>query len=292
MPEHILSCPLCGSDRSQPFDRRLFREQVVLNRICNRCGLVYQSPRPTDPEREAFYAQTYRQLYGGSAEPTVRDLTVQRARAEALLAFSRPFLTAVSTHLDIGCSVGALLQRFAEAYSCRPVGIEPGEEHRAYAQRQGLEIYPSLQALEKADSPSFDLISMAHVLEHLPAPLDYLRQLRTSWLKPNGWLLVEVPNLYAHDCFEIAHLLSFSVHTLRQILELAGYQIIHWERHGRPRSRLIPYYITVLARPRPFADQATPLRPERLVSLKRKLGLFRRRLLTRLFPRQAWQEIG
>lgn len=292
MPEDVRSCPLCRSDRSQSFDRRVFHGQAVQNRICRACGLVYQSPRLTDEERETFYAQEYRLLYGGSAEPTARDLTIQRARAEALLAFSRPFVQAISSHLDIGCSVGILLQRFAEAYSCHSTGVEPGEAHRRYAQQQGIEVYASLEALmNKTSGKTFDFVSMAHVLEHLPLPVDYLECLRTSVLSPNGWLLLEVPNLYAHDCFEIAHLVSFSVHTLRETLYQAGYKIVRLQQHGHPRSRLVPYYITVLARPcSSLTDR--PIRPERLVRLKRAFGLWRRRILTRCFPKQAWQEIG
>lgn len=292
MPEDVRSCPLCGRDHSQPFDRRIFRGQVVQNRLCRACGLVYQSPRLTDEERETFYAQEYRLIYGGSAEPTARDLTIQRARAEALLAFSRPFVQAISSHLDIGCSAGLLLQRFAEAYSCHPIGVEPSEAHRRYAQQQGIDVYTSLDALmNKTSGKTFDFVSMAHVLEHLPSPVDYLKRLRASVLSPNGWLLLEVPNLYAHDCFEIAHLVSFSAHTLRETLYQAGYEIVRLQQHGRPRSRLVPYYTTVLARPCSSLTNRT-IRPERLVRLKRALGLWRRRILTRCFPKQAWQEVG
>ncbi len=292
MPEDVRFCPLCGSDRSQMFDRRVFRGQTVQNRICRACGLVYQSPRLTGAEREAFYAQEYRLLYGGSAEPTARDLSVQRARAEALLAFVRPFVRAISWHLDIGCSMGVLLQRFSEVYSCRSVGIEPGEAHRRYAQQKGLEVFASLDELtQKPPGRTFDLISMAHVLEHLPSPVDYLQRLRTSVLNRNGWLLLEVPNLYIHDCFEIAHLVSFSVHTLRETLLQAGYKIVRLQRQGRPRSRLLPYYITVLARPGSSLETNRAVRPERFVRLKRRFGLWRRRILARLFPKQAWQKV-
>ncbi len=60
------------------------------------------------------------------------------------------------------------------------------------------------------------LISMFHVLEHLPDPVGYLSALRQKFLEPDGWLLIEVPNLYAHDCFEVAHLngLKITAHTM------------------------------------------------------------------------------
>ena len=54
-------CPLCGSLQSHIFDQRKFRDLNVTNRICNRCGLVYQSPHMSDEELEAFYQREYRQ---------------------------------------------------------------------------------------------------------------------------------------------------------------------------------------------------------------------------------------
>jgi len=79
-----------------------------------------------------------------------------------------------------------------------------------------LTVYPSLDDLGQADGGRFDLVSMAHVLEHIPNPVEYLSDLRERYLTPDGWLLIEVPNLYAHDSFEIAHSIAFSSHTLRE----------------------------------------------------------------------------
>jgi hypothetical protein len=139
----------------------------------------------------------------------------------------------------------------------------------------------------------FDFISLAHVLEHIPDPIQYLRNLREKWLTGDGNLLVEVPNLYGHDCFEIAHLISYSVHTLKQTLQQAGYEIRVTQVHGMPRSRILHLYITILAKPSTIPKySSTPslvnLIPERNVKLKRRLGFLKRQILTRLLPRKAW----
>jgi SAM-dependent methyltransferase len=286
-------CPLCGSMQSDLFDQRLFRGEQVTNRICTTCGLVFQSPRMADEQLAAFYKQEYRQLYQGDQEPSAKDLAMQRQRAEALFAFTQANKTIFTHHLDIGCSAGVLLKRFQEGFNSQPTGIEPGNAYRLYAQRQGLRVYAALDMLESATITKFDLISMIHVLEHLPDPVTYLAHLRQQFLSPSGWLLVEVPHLYAHDCFEVAHLVSFSSHTLRQTLEKAGYTIHTLQEHGKPRSILIPLYITILARPfDPESDTADEdaykLIPERGVKGKRQFGMLRRRILERIFPRQAW----
>lgn len=291
MSEPVSNCPLCGNPDSTPFDQRSFRGLPVTNRLCSTCGLVYQSPRMAGKELDAFYAEQYRSLYQGSEGPNPKDLAVQGARAEALYGFARAHIERIARHLDIGSSAGALLQRFQRAFTCQVVGIEPGNAYRQYARQLGLSVYASLEELHSAGEPLFDLVSLAHVLEHLPDPLAYLAELRAGLLAPNGWLLLEVPNLYAHDCFEIAHLVSYSPATLRQTLGKAGFEVIALQAHGRPRSLWVPLYITALARP---ATASTPfvLQAERYVALKRRLGLLSRAVIARLFPRLAWRPVA
>jgi SAM-dependent methyltransferase len=290
--EVVPACPLCANDRSKFFEQSEFRGQNVTYRLCENCGLVYQSPRMTQAESDAFYTQEYRLLNEGSASPTPRNLANQRGRADSLLAFSKPFMSAIRRHLDIGCSIGLLLQVFQDAYHCQSIGIEPGEAHRDYACKAGLTIYTSLDKLEQGKTGRFDLISMAHVLEHLPDPVRYLAHLRDDLLEPSGQLLIEVPNLYAHDSFEPAHLVAYSAHTLRQTMEKAGFEILRLEEHGRPRSALLPLYITLLARPGSDPKSIFNLQPERCVKFKRQVGLFSRHVLERLFYRWIWDANG
>ncbi len=286
MPEDIRACPLCKYDRSKLFDTREFRGESVVNRLCLNCGLVFQSPRMTSAEAEVFYTNEYRLLYEGSQEPTPRNLMDQRGRAESLVNFARPYIHSVVSHLDIGCSFGLLLQRFQETYQCKAYGVEPGKAHRDLALKAGLQVYPSLDDLKNSEETRFDLVSLIHVLEHLPDPVSYLTDLRETVLAHNGWLFIEVPNLYAHDSFEIAHLVSYSPHSLVQTLAKAGFHVLGIECHGKPRSKILPLYITLLAQP----VSTPPLRPEpeKLVPLKRRLGMLRRRFLERLLPRLAW----
>jgi len=290
MSETVLNCPLCKSARSREFDKRLFRGLPVANRICQDCGLVFQSPRMMEAESAAFYAEEYRLLNEGSIEPTARNIAAQQARAGSLLAFTQPVVEKVSRHLDIGCSMGILLQHFAARFDCQVVGIEPGEAHRTRANSAGLAVYASLDELEEAQTGRFDLISMAHVLEHLPDPVGYLIHLREALLEPQGWLLLEVPNLYAHDSFEVAHLVSFSAHTLLQTLKKAGFEVLKIERHGRPRSAVLPLYITLLARPKTTISQSMEIQADKHVPLKRQIGILRRRILEKFMPGRAWVE--
>jgi 2-polyprenyl-3-methyl-5-hydroxy-6-metoxy-1,4-benzoquinol methylase len=285
MPETVTHCPLCQSDQSTLFDERTFREHSVANRVCAYCGLVYQSPRMTAAEADAFYAAEYRQLYQGGESPNTKDLAVQRARAEALVNFTQRHAVNLERVLDIGASSGLLLRAMQNKFGCTVTGVEPGNAYREYAAQSGVRM---VAALDDLKGEQFDLISMSHVLEHLPDPVGYLTHLRITFMRPASCLLIEVPNLYCHDSFEVAHLSSFSATTLKQTLEKAGFGIVQLEAHGRPRSDMLSFYLTALARP---SQKAFAFKAETNVALKRQLGLFYRKLIARLFPARAWKQL-
>lgn len=289
MPESVSQCPLCKDERSTLFDQRDFRGNAVINRLCSNCGLVYQSPRMTEEELQVFYQSEYRQIYQGDEGPNQKDIAVQKARAKSIINLLGDCgIDQVDRFADIGSSAGGLLEEIREVYQCQVIGIEPGEAYREYARSRGLTIFDSLEAAAAAGERGFDLIAMIHVLEHLPDPIGYLLNLRKNFLTEEGMILIEVPNLYAHDCFEVAHLTSFSRHSLVEVLKLAGFQTEYLEPHGRPRSNMIPLYISLLARPEVNKDGQTEIETEKWIRMKRKAGLAHRRVIERLFPRQAW----
>jgi 2-polyprenyl-3-methyl-5-hydroxy-6-metoxy-1,4-benzoquinol methylase len=289
MSLNVNTCPLCNEKQSTLFDQRNFRGYQVSNRLCSNCGLVYQSPRLSDDELESFYQNEYRQVYQGCEQPVQKDLTVQIKRASSLIkVLQENGFENIDRHLDIGSSSGILLERIGEEFQCQVVGIEPGEAYRSYAENSGLRVYASIEDLKNAGELPFDLITMVHVLEHLPKPVNYLKELKGQWLRPDGVLLIEVPNLYAHNCFEIAHLTSFSQFTLEETLKKAGYSIKVLIKHGRPRSNLIPLYITILATPSKNSQGQNKAHRERGIRMKRRAGMFHRRIIEHLFPKQAW----
>ncbi len=270
MPQNIENCPLCGSSKNRLFDQSTIQHLQVINRICDDCGLVFQSPRMTNEETEEFYKREYRRMnQGGQEAPLAKEIEIQRKRAAALRKLAVRQVAKVSRNLEIGCSAGCLLQAFKDQYGCVSVGIEPGNAFRDHAVQQGFKVYPSLENLRENEEERFDLISMSHVLEHLTDPVGYLIELRRSFLTPDGWLFLEVPNLYGHFSFEVAHLYSFSGHTLGQVIQKAGFRQIQLVKHGQPRSRMIPLYLNLLAHPEPAASQPFYVIPERNVRIKR-----------------------
>ena len=262
---------------------------MVHYRICERCGLVFQSPRMTNAALDDYYAAEYRQSVQGSSEPTEKDIRMQHARANHFLEFTTPWIRTVTKCLDVGSSTGILLETFRNSYQCNGVGIEPGEAYANFSREKGFLVLSDIKHLEGVHENSFDLITLGHTLEHIPDPFDFLKTLRERWLSPAGHILLEVPNLYGHHSFEQAHLIAFSKATLLELLRQTGFQVLKVRVHGTPRSRLIPLYITVLAKGNELAAERNTVRSSSNgVKARRKVGMLWRQIATQLLPRWAW----
>ncbi|OUS19206.1 methyltransferase [Nonlabens dokdonensis] len=96
--------------------------------------------------------------------------------------------------LDIGAGVGDLVLALKEA-QLNVTGFEPSEKARAVAKNKGVDLYASL---DDVDANSFQLISMYHVLEHVP-DVEKQKEKILQLLKPNGVLILALPNYESFD---------------------------------------------------------------------------------------------
>ncbi|SKB51113.1 Ubiquinone/menaquinone biosynthesis C-methylase UbiE [Salegentibacter holothuriorum] len=96
--------------------------------------------------------------------------------------------------LDIGAGTGDFLLA-AKRKKWNVEGIEPNAQARKLACEKGIELQQEL-ALFKENS--FDVISMWHVLEHVPDLEVQLKELYRL-LKPNGVAVIAVPNFKSFD---------------------------------------------------------------------------------------------
>ena len=281
-------CLLCGSEKSKCYKTIESFGHPVSYYLCQNCGFVYQNEAEAIATDEAFYEENYRTLYQDSEEPTAKDLRQQTLRALDQAKFLRANHFAPKNVLDIGASTGLLLETFREEFGAEVTGVEPGNAYRTTAEKRDIQMFSSLESLRETNREGFDLVTMMHVLEHLPDPLATLREIRQELLTSNGALLIEVPNFYAHDSYELAHLSCFTPHSLKEILRLAGYEVKAFRKHGHPRSKTLDLYIGALARPIITENEPTPARHECCVPLKRNLAMLWRKVITRLRPKVSW----
>ena len=99
--------------------------------------------------------------------------------------------------LDIGCGTGDFL-RFAQQNDWVVMGIEPNENARRIANLKTVNSVFGTDKLLKLKPKSFDVITLWHVLEHL-SELEEQLSLFKKLLKPNGTLVVAIPNFKSYD---------------------------------------------------------------------------------------------
>lgn len=96
--------------------------------------------------------------------------------------------------LDIGAGTGDFLLT-AKDNGWNTVGVEPSERAKSIAIKKGISFVDKIADLE---NNSFDVITMWHVLEHVPNLELQIQELKRL-LKPTGTLIVAVPNFKSFD---------------------------------------------------------------------------------------------
>jgi SAM-dependent methyltransferase len=183
-------------------------------------------------ERGAAYYQYQRQ--GG-----LQRGTINARKFEAHIASS-------DTVLDFGCGGGSLL---ASLNCQRRIGVEINPAARQEASALNIEVY---ETLAQVDDGTVHKIISNHALEHVPYPLQALRECRTK-LVPGGTLILCVPiddwrMQRAVNVQDInRHLYTWTPLLLGNLLDEAGYKIesvkvyTHaWPPHWERLDRLLP----------------------------------------------------
>ena len=242
----VTGCP-CGSRELGRSSRAFALDGARLGlRRCAACGRLLLDPRPAPralPEayREAYYGAGSRKFVP-AIERMVDAFRDGRARLAERLLGGRGARGRV---LDVGCGSGQFLARLI-ARGHEGHGTELSEATGARASKiPGLTL--RVGELDAASYPphSFDLVSIWHVLEHLPDPDRTLRFCH-AWLREGGVLLVAVPNadswqarLFQGAWFHLdppRHLYHFNRRSLALALERAGFRIerlhtLSWEQN-------------------------------------------------------------
>lgn len=99
--------------------------------------------------------------------------------------------------LDVGCGTGDFLQSALKS-NWIVSGIEPNSEAREIANSKTNNSVFNIEQLLKFEPNSFDVITLWHVLEHLPKLENHLTIFK-HLLKPEGTLIIAVPNFKSYD---------------------------------------------------------------------------------------------
>jgi 2-polyprenyl-3-methyl-5-hydroxy-6-metoxy-1,4-benzoquinol methylase len=221
----VSACPACGGAEQRPaFTAKdpLGPESFVLV-TCLDCGLTFVQPILAPEHIEQYYAKGYY----GRRHPALKDFFMNMRVRQV----GPP--RASGRLLDVGCG-GGDFPLAARKRGWQVVGIEQGgapimEQQDAL----GIRVVPP-ERMHELEAASFEVVTIWHVLEHLPEPRATLESVRRL-LAPNGRLVVEVPNfgswqarLGGPDWFHIdvpRHLLHFDRRALEALLVRAGFVV-------------------------------------------------------------------
>ena len=265
-------CPICESDQLTP----VYEASAVPAQSCDRS-------RPGQPSADLAIAHCtscdlafnaafdaglvdYAPAYDGSqaASPTFTDYQQNLARTLAI----RFVLDDTSTLIEVGAGRGEFLAALAEHTPCSRIAIDPAfPSQSGPVQTRSVQTGPDAPGLtvhrfgllDAPPTPPADAIVCRQTLEHIAAPLPFLRAMNDR-LKPGGWLMVEVPaaeRIWREGAFwdlYHEHATYFTASSLHAALTRAGFAV------GLIAPEYDSQHLVALAR-RPDRDQVPSLWP-------------------------------
>ena len=225
-------CYLCGGQefKKRPGNVRDKSELEILE--CVACGLVCLSS--FDHIKNGFYEDS--KMHGDEEMPDIQAMLNETAWDDERRF---QYLKAVLPNrrlLDFGFGAGGFLLRAREVVAVAH-GVEPETRFRDHYQSDGLTVFQNLSEIPKdIEGGGYDIITMFHVLEHIPDPRSILGELGER-LKEDGQFIIEVPNAadallelyqcdqFSHFTYWSCHLFLFTAQTLSELASQAGFKV-------------------------------------------------------------------
>lgn len=229
-------CPICANNEFTKISERDRYGFPIPTVVCKSCGLVQLNPLPRCEDYVDFYSNHYRRLYiadlVGSPEFFFRE-EIDRGKKILRYIIKQTKLGSDALILEIGCGAGGILYIFKQ-HGFRIIGMDYGSENLAYGMVKGLDLrLGSIFDLHTDLKP--DLIIYSHVLEHIYDPISELNKVQ-KLLADDGYLYIEVPgilytrkNVFQGDflsTFHVAHVFSFNLKTLQNLLLKTGFNLL------------------------------------------------------------------
>jgi SAM-dependent methyltransferase len=196
-------CPLCHGDRFRHF--KTCRDHTVSGETfdiveCSGCGFRFTNPRPGPDEIGRYYESDDYTPHQESGQGLI-DTLYRWARRYTLRSKHRLITSLVNNPpgrlLDFGCGTGEFLD-LCQSKGWHVHGLDPDTSAQKIAnQKYGLSVAPPEQ-IAAMPSDHFDVITLWHVLEHVPHLTATVEELKRT-LSPTGTLVVALPNCTSLD---------------------------------------------------------------------------------------------
>ena len=242
-------CPICGSQNYSLLFRKFqyIQEYEVVR--CNSCNFVTIAPYPTPAQIAQYYQDSYNPSYMGSGRTRLQGLA--KKRLQLLLPFKSK-----GALVELGCGSGAFLAEASSHFTVTGVEVSPASRGFADSLIQNRIIPGDLFSF--ATQEKFDVVVLAHVIEHLHDVNDACARLR-ALCAPDGILLLLGPNVrsfaaqfwgkYWEWYSPPRHLSYFDLNTIRRLLEKHGFEVISLTtQRGDDYNFLMSLIMVILSR--------------------------------------------
>ena len=180
--EMLTNCDVCGGGGLHTVDL----EARVM--VCGDCGFRFVNPRPTQEAIAASYSNPHAYDHWLREEEGREKMWRKRLQLVERLSGGRR-----GRLLDVGAGIGTFLA-LARDKGWEVAGTEVSSSAISLArERHGLELREAQLEQSGLATGSFELITLWHVLEHVPSPAGTLREVHRV-LAPGGMVVVAVPN--------------------------------------------------------------------------------------------------
>ena len=221
---------VCGHISYQEY--RKFNNNTLYK--CNNCGFVFTSNSMKKIDPHALYEEYYKEGTGGrfnfGLEYFIRAFRFFRALKIFTIHHKAKSI------LDIGSGRGFMLYYLKKYFRYRlAIGTQLSKNAVIFSRKKlGLEIFDQDFLKLPLDNLSFDVVTLWHVLEHVPHPEEYISKIYRC-LNEKGSLAIEVPNLNSWTAGLTGpywlgldlnyHLYFFSPATLSRLFEKYDFEI-------------------------------------------------------------------
>lgn len=201
--------------------------------------LLVTFPRPNEADLPSYY-ESEEYISHTDSKRTLMDKVYQLVKTYSLkkkLKLINKLNGSKGHILDIGCGTGDLLS-VCEKEGWKISGIEPSKNARDLAlnkisYKEGIK--KDLSEFSDSSKGMFDVITMWHVLEHVPNLLEYIDRLK-DLLSQRGYLIIAVPNFKSYDAshykefwaaYDVPrHLWHFSEKSINQIFGQHDFEVV------------------------------------------------------------------
>ncbi|MCB4798298.1 class I SAM-dependent methyltransferase [Neotamlana laminarinivorans] len=198
-------------------------------------GFLETHPQPSKEKLPEYYkSEDY--ISHTDAKRNFFEKVYHLVRVYALnkkLSLINNYVSTDKNLLDVGCGTGDFLS-VAIKNGWQVSGVEPNQQARDIANKKTNNAVFNVEKLKEFQEASFNVITLWHVLEHLPNIEEHI-ELFKKLLKPNGVLIIAVPNYKSYDAkhyksfwaaYDVPrHLWHFNKSSIKNLMESYGFNL-------------------------------------------------------------------